>query len=183
MRASGFSLISIKRDVNMSEKKIMGLYTKTWVILVLISLFVFLSIFIIIPYLLATFIPIIDSDNDYSYLVDSIDGASLLVGIVGTIASAVSIIMTLLDRSRYNQEKTQTDNLFNSMNNLHKEIKTVNMYVKKTFEQNQRLAFELYENKTITVDSDAEIGVSINERLQQSRDWTDKEDSGEIIND
>lgn len=170
----------------MDEKNLFGISSKAWTKIILFSLLGVSIIFLAIPFLLSLFLPIIKPNDveKYEYLVDMLDGTTVLVGLFGTVASIASIIMTLADKKRYNQEKKQTENLIASVQELHKEIKDVDGCVKQTFEQNQKLALELYKNKVITVDPNTiAFGISIEEQKFKGTSWGNKSSSGEVDHD
>ena len=111
-----------------------------------------------------------------------LDGVAIVVGIVGTVASIVSILMTLADKKRYNLEKKQTEDLVSSVNELHKEIREVDACVKQTFEHNQKLSLELYKKSIIDVNLVANTSVGI-ATDNHSRNWETKANAGEKEND
>jgi ABC-type multidrug transport system fused ATPase/permease subunit len=167
----------------MSEKKIWGVSKKAIsVVCMIIGISSFL-IFLIIPFIVATLVPIIFPDrvSEYEYLVDHIDGIALLVGILGTVASILSIVMTIIDKKRYSEEKKTTEQLLDSVTDMHKEISVVDDYVRRTFEQNQRMGLELYRNNIIKIDpNNAAIGVSTDSAYVTNQ-WNEKEDAREKI--
>ncbi len=169
----------------MNEKEFLGVSIRTWTYFLLYSVLGALVLFIGIPFLLAIFLPIINPEytEKYNYLVDILDGVSIILGIIGTVASVFSIIMTLVDRKRFIQEKKQTDKLMKSVNMLHDELDTVHNFVKQTFEQNQRLALELYNNNIINTNPNVNIVVSTGETLPRTKNWENKEFAGEIVED
>ena len=119
-------------------------------------------LFVAAPFLLSLLIPIFaEKPNDYVYLVDTLDGVALVLGLVGTIASVISIFMTLADQKRFSNEKEQTATLVKSVEGLHDEIGVVEDYVRKTFEDNRELSLQLYNANIIPRKPDkVDFGVS-----------------------
>ena len=173
----------------MNDKDFFGLPSKTWTMIVLYTLLIAAILFLALPFLLSLIIPTIlqfvypNNNYDYKYIVDTLDGIAFLVGLLGTVASVLSIMMTLADKKRYTQEKTQTESLIKSIHNLHKEINVVNKYVKQTFEQNQRLGLELYNRKIIGINPNWGVGVCEDGQSNQSPQWEEMTMSGEIENE
>ena len=121
-----------------------------------------------------------DRAEQFSYISERLNGVSLIVGGVGTIASLLSIIMTFLDRKRYSQEKKESKILMSGVNDLKGEVSVVINYVKKTFEQNQRLALCLYEKKVIDKNPNAaDVGVSTQYSSSNVQEWQKKANSNE----
>ena len=170
---------------NMNDKDVFGLPVKTWTKIVLFSALGILIIFLALPFLVSIVVSIVNPgfNEKYEYLVDVLDGISIVLGLAGTCASILSIFMTLADKKRFNQEKEQTKALFTSVNELHKEVQTVDKYVKRTFEQNQRLALELYNNKVIKVDHSQGVGVCTDVDPSDDLVWGSITTSGELEND
>ncbi len=154
------------------QKNFLGYPVKFWTKIALFSVFAILLIFIVTPFVFATILPAISSEiEEYEPLVKALDGMAFVVGLVGTVASVLSIVMTIADRKRYQQEKEETQTLLKSVDGLHSEIKNVDDFVKKTYEQNQRLALELYECKIISSNPNLEVHVSTCESGAHERPW------------
>ena len=136
-----------------SNDTFLGIQLKVWAKIILHSIFWIVLIFIVVPFLLSVFLPILNPNfkKEYGYLVDMLDGVSIVLALFSTVASGFSIIMTFIDKKRYSEEKNQTLRLFSSVEDMQAEIKIVDTYVQKTFEQNQKLALELFNNKVIQV--------------------------------
>lgn len=118
-------------------------------LIVIVSLGSFI-LFVVIPFLLGLLIPIFAKEPDkYIYIVDTLDGVALVLGLAGTLASVISIFMTLADQKRFSNEKEQTTALVKSVGELHTEIGIVEDYVRKTFENNRELALQLYNANII----------------------------------
>lgn len=119
-------------------------------------------LFVAMPFILGLFIPMFaEKPEEYTYLVDTLDGVALLLGLVGTLASTISIFMTLADQKRFTNEKEQTALLVKSVSELHTEIGIVEDYVRKTFENNRELALQLYNANIIPKQpADMDFGVS-----------------------
>lgn len=168
-----------------SNGLLFGIKIKVWAKLALIVTLGILIIFIVLPFLLSLFLPIISPEyrDDFEYLVDMLDGVSIVLALFGTISSVFSITMTLVDKKRYTEEKHQTEKLMESINDMHAEIGIVDTYVKKTFEQNQQLGLELYKNKIIQTNPNCDLGFSVNTTKNSETAWGKKTDSREIEND
>lgn len=162
----------------MDKKVSLGKCMPVWIKIVTTIVIVSIFIFIVLPYMLALLMPIISSGGDYEYLVSMIDGASLLVGITGTVASIASIIMTFYDHARYKKEQQEADKLYKTVENLYRKLELTNEYVKQTFEQNQRLALELLQNDVIK--NNPNVNLIIYEDKQAA--WNAKDDAREVIN-
>ena len=146
----------------MGQKKIFGISIKCWTILSLVAAGLLLLIFVISPFVIALLVPLFNPEHsdDYAELVTTLDGTALVVGLFGTVASICSILMTLSDKRRYEQEKNQTNQLFSNIEDLQKDSKQVQNYVRQTFELNRRLGVELYKKKIIETDPSLGLGIS-----------------------
>lgn len=161
----------------MGKDIVLGLRTKTWVIIILTVVLTFFFVFLMLPYILSMISSVSNKQPDQ--LTGLLDGVALIVGISGTIASFASIVMTFADKRRFNQEKAQMKALIDSVSNLHVEINNVAQNVDKTLEQNIRLGLALYEKNVIDFNPNlVEISVSTPKRPQGI--WKAKEVAGEI---
>lgn len=133
-----------------------------WALLIVVVSLGSFILFVAMPFFLGLVIPMFaEKPEEYTYLVDTLDGIALLLGLVGTLASTISIFMTLADQKRFTNEKEQTALLVKSVSELHTEIGIVEDYVRKTFENNRELALQLYNANIIPKQpADMDFGVS-----------------------
>lgn len=173
------SLLKETGATNEKKETLWGWPAKNWVNLIVIVSVSALIIFVALPFLLSLIIPFCVNDTEkFVVLVDTLDGVALVLGLMGTIASIVSIIMTIADQKRFRNEKEQTEQLVNSVCDLHKELGVVDSYVRKTFETNRQLSAQLYEAKIINKPKDqADVGVSLN---TDSVNWSNVNNAKEI---
>ena len=145
---------------------------KNWVKLIITISISACGLFVCLPFLIALVVPIFaDDPNDFLYLVDTLDGVSLVLGLTGTVASVVSIVMTIADQKRFKNEKEQTEKLIDSVGQLHNEIGVVEKYVRETHEKHRELALQLYNANVIPKQPDeAKFGVSTD---MNGVDWAD----------
>ena len=122
---------------------------KRWTSICVWLTILILAIFLVAPFVLSMIVPLIWQGKTFEHLPSALDGMSFVLGLVGTIASLVSIAMTVADQKRYRKEKTETEQLMKSVAQLHKEIRIVDSYVRKTFEANNKLALQLYKSSFI----------------------------------
>lgn len=162
-----------------------GIKTKSWTILAWTVIIGIIVVFIVLPFLISLLLPLVNANygKDFEYLVDMLDGVSIVLALVGTLASGLSIAMTLVDKKRYAEEKEHTIALMNSVNALHTEVGIVDGYVKKTFEQNQLLRLELYSSKNAQYNPTGDLGVSVNPSKAPEAAWEKQTRSGEVEND
>ena len=136
-----------------------------WATLIVIVSLGSFALFVAIPFLLGLLIPMFAKEPDkYVYLVDTLDGVALVLGLAGTLASVISIFMTLADQKRFSNEKEETAALVKSVSELHTEIGVVEDYVRKTFENNRELALQLY-NANIIPTQPAGVGFGVSTEI------------------
>lgn len=168
-----------------SNEYFFGIKISTWTTIILATSLGALIVFIALPFLLSLILPIIfpQHQENFEYLVDSLDGVSIVLALLGTIASTLSIIMTIEDKKRYSEEKQETEKLINSLDKVHEEIGIVHTCVQKTFEQNRALGLELCKSNIITNKADSDLGFSINVNKNNDNAWEEKTKAREIEND
>lgn len=164
---------------NNSDKDLLwGWPIKRWTTIFVWATIIILSVFLIIPFILSLVVPLIWPDKLFTHLPDALDGMSLVLGLMGTVASIVSIAMTIADQKRYRSEQTETEKLMRAVAKLHKEISVVDEYVKKTFETNNNLALQLYKSNIVAQNPAAPaVGV---ETKTDAAQWGDKAEAKEI---
>lgn len=144
------------------QNTVLGWPISKWSSLLTIVGLVSLGLFIGLPFLIALLVPIFsEKPENYQYLVDTLDGISIVLGLLGTIASGISIAMTLADQKRFQNEKVQTSLLIDSVGKIQDEVSVVKDYVRQTFESNKELSLQLYNAKIISKQpSSTDFGVS-----------------------
>lgn len=162
--------------MSQAEKRFFGLKIKTWAILTLIISITLLTIFVLVPYIVAIIFPLFDKKTEQ--LVSLTDGIALTVGLVGTIASILSIVMTEKDKKRYTQEKEQMEALVASVTELQDKVCAIAENVDKTFQQNVRLGAALFKKNVIDENPNL-IDISVNDSTQTSPTWNSGKTSGE----
>lgn len=162
--------------MNQPERKFFGLNPKTWAIITLIIGISTFTILVLVPYIIAILLPIIN--GTYDQLISLTDGIALTVGIVGTIASVLSIVMTEKDKKRYTQEKEQMQDLVTSVKSLREDVSGIAANVDKTFQQNTRLGAALFKKNVIDINPNL-IDISVNDSANSSPTWNEGKKSGE----
>ena len=151
---------------------------KRWTAIFVWATVLILVIFLAVPFVLSLIVPLIWQGKTFEHLPSALDGISFVLGLIGTVASIVSIAMTVADQKRYRKEKTETEQLMRSVAKLHKEISVVDSYVRKTFETNRQLALQLYKSNFVPHSpQEAVVGVSNEHDAAQ---WGDKTAAQEI---
>ncbi len=160
---------------------VFGLTTKAWAIIILSFISAVSLVFLIMPYVMSVILPACypDKADEFGYLAERLNGVSLIVGLAGTIASILSIIMTFFDRKRYSQEKKESKILLDKIEGVRNEVDEVFKYVKETFEQNERLAVCLYEKNVIDKNPNAKWGFSTQNHTDNNSGWQTQSKSNE----
>lgn len=96
--------MSDKPSFENGKKQLFGFTIKFWVTFLVFFICIILLIFEVAPFLTAVILNAVYPDKDFSGIMGLAEGITFIVGLLGTIASAASIIMTLMDRKRYNAE-------------------------------------------------------------------------------
>ena len=171
----------VKEHSTSNEKldTLWGWPAKKWTNLIVITSLTAFSVFVVLPFLISLIVPLFAKEVDkLEFLVDTLDGVALVLGLLGTIASGVSIIMTIADQRRFRNEKEQTAALVKSVSDLHEELSVVDSYVRKTFESNRQLSVKLFNTNIIDMQDDKkDIGVSFD---TDSCDWSEVKNANEI---
>jgi len=153
-----------------SKKTYLGLKSKTWSIILLLSVLVSFIVFLIVPYTIGLILSA--QKNSVDDFLSKINGFTIFLSIVGTVASIWSIIMTFLDKQRYSDEKKHSEQLFSEVKTLGTTLLNVGDNIKMLKEENEKLSLEVHDLKD-------EVSISKEIIEANLRDWKDRNEARE----
>ena len=149
------------------EKRYFGFTTKTWTILLILSVASTFIIFLVAPYTMGLYIA--TKNGNIAEFLSGINYFTIFLSILGTVASVLSIIMTLIDRKRYVQEKEHSEKLLLKLREVSVNVETIQA-------ENHGIKLDLLQIKD-TIKMSKEV------KDKNTGDWADKEHSGEVNDD
>lgn len=155
-----------------SPKTYYGLPAKTWAIISLWFVGTIYVVFLVFPFILGLISALINKDMET--FLNEIDGFTIFISIIGTIASVASIIMTLIDKQRFSEEKQHTKELFSEVADLKDVLSAVTNNIGIIRDESQDIKLEVLEIKNrISTEVKNDIGTK----------WENKDESKEIEDD
>lgn len=92
-------------SIGNGKQQVFGFTVKQWIKFLVVFIIIILIVFAGLPFSVALILHAVYPEKDFSSLMGLAEGITFIIGAIGTIASAASIIMTLLDRKRYTEEQ------------------------------------------------------------------------------
>ena len=130
-------------SISNGRKQVFGITVKQWTMLFIGFIFAILFFFAVLPFAVALILHAIYPDKDFSGIMGLSDGITFIIGFVGTIASAASIIMTILDRKRYVAEQILAEEQRKSVQKIDDNITKMNKVLERFENKNNSLLMEL----------------------------------------
>lgn len=148
-------------------KRYFGLSSKTWAIFFMSIIVLTFLIFLIVPYVVG--LCIAAQKDSITEFLSGINYFTIFLSILGTAASVSSIIMTLVDRKRYNEEKEHSQELLSKLRDVSVCVETIQA-------DNHSIKLDLLQIKDT-------IRMSKEVKDNNTGDWADGQNSGEINDD
>ncbi len=130
---------------NSNDIRYFGLKAKTWAIIVLVFIGILSLVFLVTPYIVGLVTSTINGNIDD--FVSKINGYTIALSIVGTVASVLSIIITFLDQKRFSNEKEYSEQLLTDVKNLGNVLQKVSTNIESIKDDNEKLSLELHHIK------------------------------------
>lgn len=172
------NIVPVERGIHMSDKpsfengnkQLFGFTVKFWVKFLVFFICIILLIFEAVPFLAAVILNAVYPDKDFSGIMGLAEGITFIVGLLGTIASAASIIMTLMDRKRYNAENKLVEKQQESVEKIFEMTQKMSIQLEQTSAENHKMAIKILkddnENPALSVSSDEKVASDWNQVAQ-----------------
>ncbi len=134
-------------SISNGEKKVLGFKVKTWVKFFIFLVLAIIFVFAAGPFIVALILHTIYPDKDYSEILGMAEGLTFIIGILGTIASVASIFMTILDRTRYDDERKLAEEQRESVKKIGQNIDKMGFCLERFESKNTRLLMKLLKKE------------------------------------
>lgn len=127
------------------KQQIFGFTVKQWIKFLVGFIIIILIVFAGLPFAVALILHAVYPDKDFSGLMGLAEGITFIIGAIGTIASAGSIVMTLLDRKRYTEEQKLAEEQRVFVKEIDENINKMSEVLERFQSENNKMLLQILE--------------------------------------